>query len=345
MTSKHLLLLTLDYPPNRGGIARYLQSLSFYFQDRIEVISSTSLLLGGLWPKWMRSVRLLMTRRFSYDIVLVSHILPLGTAAMVSSWFTKKPYLVITHGMDIRLAIRSVWKRWLTAKILQHAKIVVTNSNALSDELAALFHIHALMVYPCLTSTFPTKSNKHTDHEVRLLTVSRLVNRKGHKAVLLSLSKLVQEGKLKNYHYDIVGNGPMREQIIQLAQQLHLDRVQIHTDVDDEELSSFYEKSDLFIMPVLDDPIDKEGFGLVFLEAAMHGIPSISTDLSGVNEAIVNGQTGILVKPGDGEALSQAIDDLANSPNKRQHLGEQARLRALRDFTCKQQFGKLEPYL
>lgn len=345
MNVNRLLLLTLEFPPFTGGVARYLGALFFYLSDRMEVVTGGEALLGKRWPKWMRTVLLLLRRQDDYDLVLTSHLLPVGTAAMVASLVTKKPYIVLVHGMDVRLASRTVWKRWLASRILRRARVVVANSSALARELSIRFGINALVVYPCVNPTMHAVHKKVLAEKLRLLTVSRLIERKGHLNVLMALAQLKQEGRIPPFRYDIVGDGPMRSVIAQTAGQLHLDEVVLHGTVDEAALASFYSSAELFMMPVLDDPTDKEGFGLVFLEAAAYGVPSISTAIEGVNEAILDGQTGLLVPSGDLTALADAIAKLASDPSLRQQLGSQARERTAREFSCVQQFQKLEPYL
>ncbi|MBM5789491.1 glycosyltransferase family 4 protein [Candidatus Parcubacteria bacterium] len=341
-----LLLVTLDYPPNRGGVARYLGRLAEFLGDRLQVASSPSDLLGTVWPSWMKSVRLLIRRRGEYDIALVSHLLPLGTAAMVAGWITKKPYIVIVHGMDVRLASRNGWKRVLAGRILQGARVVVANSSALAREVTARFAASSVVVYPCVENIETSlQTPRREPHTFGILTVGRLVARKGHLSVLRALARLKQEGRIGAFRYDIVGDGPLRAEILQTADQLGVNEVMVHADTSDETLAEFYAGADLFVMPVLDDPIDKEGFGLVFLEAAAYGVPSVASRIEGVDEAVLDGQTGLLVKPGDVAELANALARLVADAAFRERLGLHARMRTKEEFTCAVQCKKLVPYL
>src|SRR5690349_2940226 len=100
---KRLLLLTLDYPPKRGGVARYLYELVRYFGKEISVVTD-GLLFQHLWPHWLKALIKTVWQRRSYDLLLISHILPLGVVARWNKKLTGKPYLVIMHGMDFALA-------------------------------------------------------------------------------------------------------------------------------------------------------------------------------------------------------------------------------------------------
>lgn len=359
MSSNRLLLLTPDFPPQRGGVARYLELLSHFFSSRLIVVTSVTgaaqhssrvheqALLGRFfWPRWYRSVLELVMRKDQYEIVIISHLLPFGTAALVASWFSKRPYVLILHGMDVRLARRSAWKRLITGPILRHARLVVANSNALAQEVAEHFRVPLpLVVYPCVMDFIPPARPQNPSVPLRLLSVSRLVERKGHVHVLMALSRLKQTGRLTSFRYDIVGEGPMREALESLARELHLNEVVFHGDVDETQKSDLYAQADLFLMPVLHDPIDKEGFGFVYLEAAQYGVASIGSRIEGVDEAVVDGETGVLIEPGNIEQLASAIEQLAMDPQRRMQLGMQAQMRVRKDFTCQIQFAKLEPYL
>lgn len=342
-SSSRLFLITPDFPPNRGGVASYLGAMSHYFGSRMTV-QTTDLLYHRFWPKWLRTTHLLRKQKGTYDYVITSHVVPFGTAALVAKWFTKKPYIVIVHGLDIRLIRRSLWQTWLAGKVLRGAHLVVANSNALAQELG-VFSVHeALVVYPCLETMADGIDVERTTK--RLLTVSRLIERKGHERVLRALAELRSLGRLEQVEYHIVGTGPLEEQIRSTAHSLNLDAiVKFHGDVDDRIRTELYQQSDLFVMPVLNDPVDKEGFGLVYLEAAAHGVPSIATDIPGIDEAIMNGETGILIKDNDIPELATWIDRLLNNKEERTQLGTAARERAQHEFTCEHQFAKLDQYL
>ncbi len=361
MNQTRLLLVTPDFPPQQGGVARYLRLLADHFHQQITVVTSVSksaqqpadyriiecsLLSVFGWPKWGKSVALLFRMRKHYEIAMISHLLPFGTAAWIASMFTKKPYVIILHGMDVRLATRSWRKRVLSRIVLRHARVVVANSHALAQEVARGFGVTLpLVIYPCVEERTVLLETKAADAPFRILTVSRLVQRKGHLHVLMALSRLKQTGTIGPFIYDIVGEGPMRESLQSLAQELHLSEVRFHGELSDQQRDVFFSRADLFVMPVLHDPVDKEGFGLVYLEAAQYGIPSIGSKIEGVDEAILHEKTGILISSGNLDELTKAIATLAGDEQKRKQLGQQARERVQREFICQNQFSKLEPYL
>lgn len=362
MSERDLLLITPDFPPNRGGVARYLSLFAKHFEKRIRVISvpvssandvqssfpilRKPLLSNMIWPKWLTAVQLLRKESTDARCVITSHVLPFGTAAMFAKRFTHKPYVVIVHGMDVRLAIRS--KKTLTKNVLSNAHLVIANTNALAAELQQTFGLqNILVVYPPIDPSFLNITNqKMPSANVRFLTVSRLVERKGHERVIQALAILKMNGSLLNFHYSIVGEGPKRTELETLVAELELSSyITFHGDISDEKVRDEYTSADIFVMPIKDDPIDKEGFGMAYIEAAAFAVPSIATRVSGVDEAIVDGETGMLIEDGNIEQLANTMLQLAQNAELRTRLGIAAQTRAKTQFTSEAQFSKIDPYL
>jgi phosphatidylinositol alpha-1,6-mannosyltransferase len=154
-----------------------------------------------------------------------------------------------------------------------------------------------------------------------LLTVGRLVPRKGHLIILEALCRISA-----SVYWIIVGDGPMRERLISSIRNSDLTEwVRITGEVSKEELRSLYQACDIFVLAPeeqrIGDRLDSEGFGLVFLEAGACGKPVIGSDVSGCRDAIKDGQTGVMVPPGDPNALAEAIDRLLMDPELAGALG------------------------
>ncbi len=363
MEKNRLLLVTPDFPPNIGGVARYLSGLADHFKDQMTVATKAfkgykefdakleykiyrfNLQSKWLWPKWWKTVSFLKKFSHTYDMLVISHVLPFGTAARIAKKTTGKPYILILHGMDVRLAQRSAWKTGLAKKVIQDAHLVVVNSQALAREVSSVFARNdALVVYPSVESAIeiPIKQNESK----RIISVSRLVARKGHTRVINALAQIKGLGKLKGVEYHIVGSGPMLETLKDMVENMELTSyVVFHTDATDEQRDKLLEQSDLFVLPIIDDKTDKEGFGICFMEAARMGVPSISTNIPGVDEAIVHNQTGLLIDDGDQQKLASGIVQMLENDEWRIRLGKQAFERVNQQFTKDTQYKKLDPYV
>ncbi len=340
------LLLTIDYPPNRGGVARYLQALILTYPTRFEVISDVSKILSDHgWPRWVRALSTLRNRRGDFDQLFISHLHPLGLVALIAKLLWRKPYVLMLHGFDFRLGLHNPWKRFLTRRVLNGASLVVCNSKALALDVQA-FQLRIrkpLVVYPTLpdhlqNAVSKTTRSDHFTHRLRVLTVARLVLRKNHAAMIEAVHDL------DGVEYTIVGDGPERERLQRLIREHGLeDCIHLRTDVSDEELAQAYTSADIFVLPVLPDAVDVEGFGIVYLEAAAAGLPIIATHMRGVEEALCPEGTIELDEPTP-QAIASALRTLQDDPERRVWMG-QANRAFVKRFSREHQFGKLESYV
>ncbi len=134
--------------------------------------------------------------------------------------------------------------------------------------------------------------------------------------------------------YIIVGDGGERENLRALVAQLHLDSVvQFEGAVDDDALPAYFSACDVFVLPTRVEAYDFEGFGIVYLEAAAAGKPSIGGRNGGVPEAVAEHETGMLVSGESVDELAGVLQTLCASEDVRRRMGEAGRARALRDFT------------
>lgn len=349
------LLITLDYPPNRGGVARYLEALVKTFPDKFVVWSQistsdksvrrVSLVRRYVNPNWLPSLLRVIARARTYDRVWTSHIHPLGLVAYLAKLVTRKPYVVILHGLDFHLGLRNPWKRFLTKLILSRADRIICNTQYLKQEARKFcVGLEPMVVYPTITDALDEikfaleRESVRSRDGFKLLTVARLVSRKNHGAVLDAVSTL------SNVRYDIVGDGPERHRLEQQIERLNLvGRVKIHTEVSDDELAKMYSNADAFVLVPISDAVDVEGFGIVYLEAAQAGLPIIATKTGGVSEAL-SSSGSIQLADSTPASIAKAIEELVRNPRRCKAMGESNRKFARR-FTRREQLSKLKSYV
>lgn len=165
-----------------------------------------------------------------------------------------------------------------------------------------------------LRHSLPTSSN-----ELRLLTVSRLEAHERYKGHELSLRALAKLRRMSiPFRFDIVGDGDDRKRLEALSREIKIeDSVFFHGSLDQGSLDQLYLSADLFLMPsqlvMTNDSIwGGEGFGLVYIEAAMHGVPSITGEVGGHTDFVENNVTGWHVH-NDVDALAQLLSRLSQS--------------------------------
>jgi phosphatidylinositol alpha-1,6-mannosyltransferase len=159
-----------------------------------------------------------------------------------------------------------------------------------------------------------------------LLTVGRLIERKGHATVIKALSSILQ--RFPATRYVIVGAGPEEYKLKKMVQQAGLrDYVLFTGEVDNKELACWYEICDIFVMPHRDLPSvgDTEGCPTVFLEAGAHGKPVIGGRDGGVTDAILHDRTGFIIDGTDASKLEESVCHLLNNPELAAKMGAAGR--------------------
>ncbi|MCP5007278.1 MAG: glycosyltransferase family 4 protein, partial [Planctomycetes bacterium] len=177
---------------------------------------------------------------------------------------------------------------------------------------------------------------KHKLHgKMTVLTVSRLVERKGHDTILKALPQVLEA--IPNLHYIIVGDGPDRENLKTLSKRLNLyTHVTFAGQVPDEALVKYYNLCDVFVMPnreVFNSTDSIEGFGITFIEANACGKPVIGGLSGGAVEAINDGVSGFLVDPLDKDKVAEKMIYLLQNVDAAGKIGKAGRKRAEEEFS------------
>jgi len=164
-----------------------------------------------------------------------------------------------------------------------------------------------------------------------LLTVARLVRRKGIDTVLEALPEVAD--RIPDVLYLVAGDGPDRGRLERVAYQLGVaGRVRFLGQVPGD-VARYHNACDLFVMPTRTEPEGAEGFGLVFLEAGACEKPVVGARGGGAVDAIVHEETGLLVPPNDPPALARALVRVLDDPELARRMGRAGREHVLRHGT------------
>ncbi len=352
------LLFTLEYPPFNGGVANYCGNLVKYWPepDSISTLdNSGGKLINSKLPilKWLPACLALREKikRNKIDHILVGHILPLGYAALICSKFYKIKYSVILHGLDLSSAAANSRKKIFAGKILLNADNIICANSRVAEITRENFPGtgHKITMVnpgienratrdPRLTARLRDKYNLRG--KMILLSVGRIVKRKGFDSVIRSMPRILE--KIPNLYYVILGDGPELKNCESLIADLGLSgNVKIISGAGDIERDNWYGACDIFIMASKNINGDFEGFGIVYLEANSAGKPVIAGDSGGVRDAVIDGLNGLLVNPEDSGQIASAIIKLARDQSLRQQLGKQGGERAIKEFNWEKQINKI----
>jgi glycosyltransferase involved in cell wall biosynthesis len=149
---------------------------------------------------------------------------------------------------------------------------------------------------------------------IRVLCVASLQEYKGHRLLLQALAD--SGDRLSRIQLDLVGDGPARAELEQLVAELGLEtRVRFHGSLPEPAVAELLGAADLFVLPsVVARNGQQEGLPMVLVEALAAGVPVVATRMSGVPEVVRDESTGLLVEPGDPDALAGSIEAVLDDP-------------------------------
>ncbi len=377
MTKSKVEFLTLDFPPIVGGISRYLYEIINHMpanEVRVTAVAAPDhelfdakqgfaidrLGVPSKWDAFHKQLKFFapfyyqnMLRKSDISMILCGQA---HYSLLLPAWAISRqrriPFGVFTYGLDL-LYPQTTKYRAVFNYLLRAADIVFADSRTAESVLLDLDvkKARVAVIYPSVSNEVESVDNSLVD-SIRnqyalvdrkcILTVARLVERKGHDIVLQAMPQILRV--VPEAHYVIVGKGEYEPRLRSIVQELGIERNVTFTGyAGDEEVAAYYALCDVFAMisREIPDKGDIEGFGIVYLEANMTGKAVVAGNSGGVPEAVIHGETGLLVDPTNVEEVSQAIIRLLQNPELAGQLGKQGQRRAMQDFTSKASAAKV----
>jgi len=277
--------------------------------------------------KWKRATKKLV-QEINPDIVHAHWLIPGGYVTRKA--LGKEPPLFMSmHGTDVFLIDKMRIAQRLAKKAIHSAH----NLHFVSEELRSIVERRygdvggRDFVLPMVfgLESFSRAASKPRETK-RILFVGRLMEVKGVDVLIKAFSKFLENDSLSDYALDIVGDGPELDSLLHLARQEQIEeKIVFHGSKQRNEIADFYANADLFVLPSKTTALgEKEGLGLVVLEAMMSGVPVIGTDCGGIKETIEHGKTGIIVAENDVDALHIVMVDLIKDVGKREQFSHHA---------------------
>ena len=280
--------------------------------------------------------------RYDFDAVHAGRVLPEGLVGWLVSRLIRRPLLIYSHGEELT-TWRQAMKRRAMKWAYRRADLVVANSQFTCDELVKLGVApeKITILYPGvdLERFRPGLSHDDLDASIGFLSgeklivsVGRLSRRKGFDQVIRAMPLLLQRGLA--VRYAVIGIGEDRDYLQALATQLGVaKRVHFLGHVGPDDLPRWYNAADVVTMPNREIDGDTEGFGMVFVEAAACGKPTVAGLAGGTGAAVVDGVTGFRVNGESVAAVADAIGRLLWNPALARELGENGYARAVSEFS------------
>ena len=283
---------------------------------------------AGMFAAWR------LARRRRYDVIHVHWPLPLALLGWAAQRGRRAPLVTTFYGVELRL-VKSSLKllRSFVAWAARRSNRVVAISSYTADEVRSLVNV-PVEVIPYTTS-LPSGAPAHHERgagPATVLFVGRLVERKGLVHLLEAAAQLRTDLPLRVV---IVGDGSERERLEARGRDLRVsDIVEFRGKISDDELQAAYRAADVFVLPSVHDARgDTEGLGVVLLEAMNLGVPVIGSRIGGIVDIVVDGESGLLVPPGDANALAAALRRVLTDTAVARRLGQAGQDRVRKDFT------------
>jgi len=322
---KKILLITSEFPPLPGGIGNHALNIASQLSSkRFEVTVITDYRLKEEKKeldfdkklnfkvirikrhkinifRYIDRILIYLKVKNKYDVIIASGKFPLWLVGFI---YTKKKKIVIIHGSEVNF--KGV-KRKITNFALKRFNEIIAVSNytkSLIDDLK----LKNITVIPNGFFIHNKKNIKKKQHEdPQLITVGNVSDRKGQINVIKTLPYLIKI--YPNIFYHIVGIPSEKEKLIQIATKLNvINNLHFYGKVSEPKKIELLNKSDIFIMLSNETAKgDVEGFGIAILEANALGLPAIGALNTGIEDAIKNNYSGILVAATEKEQIVNAV--------------------------------------
>ncbi len=377
---KRTLIITMEYPPQVGGIATYVDQMAGSFDPQqvvllapphegskqwdkkrpFLIIRSSFLYPKFIWPRWLKLYKEVkhLVRTYGIEQIHLHHILPVGYVANLLFRKFKIPYLVFSHGTDISAVGATKKKKMAALKIAKQSARVIVNSNNLEQRLLTAFPAlegHTSVLYPSPSEAFSERPDQSVIDEMRakyglqgkhvMLTISRFVHGKGFQYLVPAVAEILT--RVPHLVWFVVGNGEEKQKILADIRKHNLQNiVRFIGEVPHEELQLYYHLADQFVL--LTHPYNnmEEGLGLVFLEAASAGLPIVAGKSGGVEEAVKDGVTGVIVDVlNNPQRVVEEVVSFFEDKEKAHKYGEAGKKRMAEEFVWDVQLERIKDYL
>lgn len=275
----------------------------------------------------------------SFDVI-VAHFGQNGArvARLKKRGLIRPPVITIFHGYDVGVPLKEarlgqyhdLFKVGsLCLPVNDYFRRVLIDAGAPDDRVA----VHRMGID---INQIPFQPQSRQNLPLRLITVSRLIEKKGVEFALRALGQVKKCNPELDWQYTIVGDGPLREQLQRIAVESEImDRVSFRGSLPHAQVKEELGSSHVFVLPsVTASNGDVEGIPVALMEAMAAGLTVVSSYHSGIPELIADRKTGFLTSEKDVGALTDSILWIASHPDQCQQFAEQARLKIEQEFNA-----------
>lgn len=323
MNKKKILFISRKFPPSIGG----MEEANFQLAVNLQKITPTKIVSYGGSQKWLLLIYpYLFIKSFFKILSFRPNVILLGDGVMAPlGWLLKKIFKIkvvsIIHGLDI--TFNNYFYQLFFPPFIKRMDLLIAVSDFTKKEcIKKGCNEDMIKVISNGIDINKYKTNKNRSEMLRylekkydielkdkkiLLTIGRLVKRKGHAVFIKNVAIKLNE----KFIYLIGGDGPEKENINKIISKKNLNKkVYLLGLIDEIDKKYLLNVADVFIMPNILIKDDVEGFGIVALEAASVGLPVLANKMQGIDNSVIDNETGYLISFKDSNVFKYSFNNI-----------------------------------
>ena len=301
-----------------------IQNVKVHFFDThgfISISPIASFLSKAGYILWTRKIKQLVNK-INPDILHAHWATSYGLLAALTGFH---PFILSTWGSDIIISPREYWimKKFVEYS-LKKTDLVTATSEMLASATEKFIYdgrsVHTIPFGVDVDLYFPATTSPRNE-SICIGLVKSFEEKYGVEYLIRAMKIVVDRGF--NSNLVLVGDGSQFDNLVNLGRSLGISNlIKFIGKVDNSKVASYLQTMDIFVVPSISS---SETFGVAVIEASSCAIPVIASDIGGLSEVVVDGETGYLIPPRNEEAIAEKIIKLIEEPELRKNLGANGR--------------------
>ncbi len=281
------------------------------------------------------------------DLVHSHWILPQGLTGALLHRIWRIPHIATIHGSDLNLIKTTRLLKIICRFIVRNSDVITVNSRFMRQQLLSVDPgcDSKIVIIPMGVNPGRFRPPGNTDRKTGdktghvILSVGRLIDWKGMNFLIEALPEVLK--RYPDTRLYIIGTGPEQENLRKKSTELNITKaVHFLGNVRSEDILNYFYSADVFVLPSINKSGETEGLGVVLLEAMAAGCPVIGSNVGGIPDIIIDGETGFLVPEQNPRVLADRIIQILSDPGISEKFREKGYSRVSELFTWEKIAGR-----
>ncbi|MBO7913692.1 glycosyltransferase family 4 protein [Vibrio sp. G41H] len=263
-----------------------------------------------------------------------------GILAVLALLGSKTPFITSLYGAEVfEFPLKSKLNYKLLNLVVKRAKFILSTSNVMANKFQSLYpNFDNVIVTPFGVDVdlfnFPSNKNKNKNkNKITIGIVKKLEEKYGIDTLIMAFKLLSEKFINNSLELIIIGGGSQEQKLKGIVNELNIkDSVVFLGWVDNDKVRDYLHQMDVFVVP---SRFQSESFGVAAVESQSCGLPTLVSNVGGLPEVIIDGETGFIVEPNNPKALYEALENLLSDPEKMNEMSIAARKHVIDAFNWK----------